>query len=131
MALPLQFPLIAHSFRVLRIIQLSLRRASVLLLTNIGLQILDGALTYCGIQLGFKEGNPLIQATMIFWGVGWGLVIWKGLACVLLVLVYCVRESINIVLGLTFTACFYLVLSVCSWLAVLLSHALHHTGFAF
>lgn len=108
--------------------QLPLGITSVLLLTNIGLQVADGALTYYGLQLGFKEGNPLIQTAMIFWGVGWGLVIWKGLACVLLMLMYCVREYINIVLGLTFTACFYIVLSVCSWLGVLLGHAWYRIG---
>lgn len=99
--------------------------ASLLFVINIGLQVADGLLTYYGLRLGFQEGNPLVQTTMTFWGIGWGLVLWKGLACVLLALVYCVREYVNIVPGLVLTACFYIGLSVLPWLGLLLSHAWH------
>ena len=40
-------------------------------------QLLDGALTYVGIQRGFPEGNPMIAATIPHVGVFASLWVWK------------------------------------------------------
>jgi hypothetical protein len=102
-------------------IQLPIGIATLLLGINISLQVLDGLMTYYGLQAGFQEGNPLVRAAMEFWGIEWGLLVWKVLACSLLGLLYSLRRSVNVIPGLVVTAGAYIVLSLFPWMGLLLA----------
>ena len=54
---------------------------------NVLLQLIDGMLTYIGIQVGMTEGNPLLNASMATVGTEPALLAYKALACGLLFLV--------------------------------------------
>jgi Domain of unknown function (DUF5658) len=56
------------------------------------LQFFDGLLTYQVLSLGVPEANPLVNAAISEWGVVWGLLYWKTLACVLLLLIFALRH---------------------------------------
>lgn len=53
---------------------------------NVLVQLADGMLTHAGIELGFVEGNPILLASMSTLGVGSALLLYKGYACGLLLL---------------------------------------------
>lgn len=112
--------------------QLPIGIATQLFGLNLGLQVLDGLMTYYGLQVGFQEGNPLVRTAMEFWGIEWGLLLWKVLACSLLGLLYSLRESVNIIPGLALTAGAYVLLSLFPWMGLLLAQAFqrinHHDG---
>lgn len=59
---------------------------------NILLQAFDGVLTYQVLSMGIPEANPLVNAAIERWGALWGLLYWKTLACVLLLLIYTLRH---------------------------------------
>ena len=54
---------------------------------NVLLQLVDGTLTYIGMQVGMTEGNPLLSASMATVGTEPALLAYKALACGLLFLV--------------------------------------------
>jgi hypothetical protein len=58
------------------------------LTVNLLLQAFDGALTYRVLLLGIPEANPLVSASIYHWGEFWGLLLWKTLACVLLLFIF-------------------------------------------
>ena len=59
---------------------------------NLFLQAFDGILTYRVLLLGIPEANPLVSATIANWGEVWGLLLWKMLACVLLLFIFTLRH---------------------------------------
>jgi len=59
-----------------------------LLLLNVLLQLFDGIATYSGLQLGIREGNPLLHHAFRLWGVAPSLLVFKAQACALLLIVY-------------------------------------------
>ena len=59
-----------------------------LFLLNIVLQIFDGMATYSGVRMGVAEGNQLLCNAFAIWGVGPSLLLFKGFACVVLLLLY-------------------------------------------
>jgi Domain of unknown function (DUF5658) len=57
---------------------------SRLVLLNVMLQTFDGLATYYGLSLGVQEGNPVMRAAMMHWGVAETLLGTKGVACLTL-----------------------------------------------
>ena len=99
---------------------LSPRVVHTLFLLNLGLQLFDGLSTYQGVQLGWQESNPLLQALMVHWGVGWALLGAKSAACALLLLLRCLGTNRLIAQALTLTAAYYFTLSFLPWMSLLL-----------
>ena len=64
-----------------------------LLLLNLGLQLFDALLSYQAFDLGAGEANPLVSAAISTWGVIYGLLYNKILACVLLVVIFALRHK--------------------------------------
>ena len=60
---------------------------------NLLLQAFDGILTYRVLLLGIPEANPLVSASIAHWGEFWGLLLWKTLACVLLLFIFRFRHQ--------------------------------------
>ena len=60
---------------------------------NLFLQAFDGILTYRILLLGIPEANPLVSASITHWGEFWGLLVWKTLACVLLLFIFRFRHQ--------------------------------------
>lgn len=79
------------------------------LIFNLLLQVFDGVLTYQVVLQGVPEANPLVRETIVQWGVVWGLLYWKTLACVLLVLIFALRHKLQALAlkALTVTAAVY------------------------
>ena len=96
------------------------RVVHTLFLLNLGLQLFDGLSTYQGVQLGWQESNPLLQALMMHWGVGWALLGVKSAACALLLLLRCLGTNRLIARALTLTAAYYFTLSFLPWMSLLL-----------
>ena len=94
---------------------------SVLLLVNLSLQAWDGIVTYYGLSLGVREGNPLLHACMNYWGVGATLIGAKSTACFFLVYLYQGAHLAVSQGGLLLTALSYFVFSFVPWGILLLS----------
>ena len=62
-------------------------------LLNLLLQLFDGLLSYHALSLGVPEANPLVNSTIAAWGLFWGLLYWKILACALLALIFALRHQ--------------------------------------
>jgi Domain of unknown function (DUF5658) len=79
------------------------------LVVNLLLQVSDGILTYKVMKYGVPEANPLVRSAIASWGVVWGLVFWKGFACVLLLLIFTMRYRLQAfaVKALALTAAVY------------------------
>src|SRR5688572_13538675 len=65
----------------------------VSLACNLLLQVYDGALSYYLVSLGVPELNPLVDNAIKLWGTQWGLLYWKALACVSIVLIFALRHK--------------------------------------
>jgi hypothetical protein len=52
-----------------------------LLIFNLFLQFSDGIVSYQAFALGAAEANPVVAAAIINWGMIWGLIYNKALAC--------------------------------------------------
>jgi uncharacterized protein DUF5658 len=90
---------------------------------NILLQVVDGLLTYRGLQIGFREGNPIVGASIATAGSATTLMLYKSNACGLLLLL---RRGTPPALGtrvLWWTAVCYVLLAVVPWLGKLLAFA--------
>lgn len=87
---------------------------------NLGLQVWDGLATYYGLQLGEPEGNPLLQAIMMEWGVGWALLGAKSAACMFLVILRALGTHQLIARALILTASYYVLVSFIPWMFVFL-----------
>ena len=89
-----------------------------LLTFNLFLQLTDGLVSYQSFALGAIEANPVVAAAILNWGMAWGLVYNKTLACVLLLLIFALRRNRRFmaVRGLTVTASVYVcAIIVCLW----------------
>ena len=64
-----------------------------LLILNLTLQVFDGLFSYQAFSVGAVEANPLVAAAISSWGVIYGLLYKKILACVLLLLIFALRRS--------------------------------------
>jgi len=94
-----------------------------LVVLNIMLQTFDGLATYYGLSLGVQEGNPMMQAAMLQWGVVNTLLGTKGAACLTLPVFLFVRPRRLSVWALAVLAVAYLALSFVPWLAIFFSEA--------
>jgi hypothetical protein len=59
---------------------------------NLLLQVFDGLFTYHVLSRGIPEANPLVRSAILEWGAAWGLLYWKGIACILLALIFALRH---------------------------------------
>src|SRR5436309_1656843 len=62
---------------------------------NLLFQVFDGVLTYQVMSYGVQEANPLVRDAIAAWGIVWGLVFWKGLACTLILLIFSMRHRLQ------------------------------------
>jgi len=65
-----------------------------LLILNLTLQVFDGLFSYQVFSLGAAEANPFVSAAISNWGVIYGLLYKKILACVLLLLIFALRHRL-------------------------------------
>jgi hypothetical protein len=64
-----------------------------LLILNLTLQVFDGLFSYQAFSLlGAHEANPFVGAAISSWGVIYGLLYKKILACALLLLIFTLRQ---------------------------------------
>jgi len=102
--------------------QMTLYRLFVL---NMALQLFDGVATYQGLQIGFKEANPILVQAFSHVGILPTLVLYKAYACGLLVILHRVtpaRLGVPIMKGL---AAVYCIFSLGPWLGKFASAAAH------
>ena len=81
-----------------------------LLILNLTLQVFDGLFSYQAFSLlGAHEANPFVGAAISSWGVIYGLLYKKVLACALLFLIFAFRHSLPALTkrGLVVTASVY------------------------
>ena len=89
-----------------------------LLTFNLFLQLTDGLVSYQAFALGAVEANPVVAAAILNWGMWWGLIYNKVLACLLLLLIFVLRRNRRLLAmrGLTVTASVYVcAIIVCLW----------------
>src|SRR5262245_61918696 len=89
-----------------------------LLTFNLFLQLTDGVLSYQAFSLGAAEANPVVAAAIVNWGMIWGLIYNKTLACLLLVLIFTLRRNrcLMTMRALSVTASLYVCATiVCLW----------------
>ena len=89
-----------------------------LLSFNLFLQLTDGLVSYQSFVLGAVEANPVVAAAIVNWGMVWGLIYNKVLACLLLLLIFALRHSRRLLAtrALTVTASVYVcAIIVCVW----------------
>ena len=87
-----------------------------LLILNLTLQVFDGLFSYQVFSLGAAEANPFVSAAISSWGVTYGLLYKKILACALLFLVFTFRHRLPSLTrrGLVVTASVYVAVTVVS-----------------
>jgi hypothetical protein len=87
-----------------------------LLTFNLFLQLTDGLVSYQAFALGAEEANPVVAAAIVNWGMIWGLIYNKALACVLLLLIFAFRRNQRLMTmqALTVTASVYVCAIVVS-----------------
>ena len=93
-------------------------RVRDLLTFNLFLQLTDGLVSYQAFGLGAGEANPVVAAAMVNWGMIGGLIYNKGLACLLLILIFALRRNRRLmaVRALSVTAAVYMgAILVCLW----------------
>src|SRR5262249_16026443 len=89
-----------------------------LLTFNLFLQLTNGVVSYQAFALGAIEANPVVGAGIINWGMIWGLLYNKALACLLLLLIFALRRNRRLLArrALTVTASVYVcAIVVCLW----------------
>ena len=89
-----------------------------LLTFNLFLQITDGIVSYQSFLLGAIEANPVVAAAILNWGMIWGLIYNKALACLLLLLVFALRRNrcVLVMREFTVTASMYVCAIIfCLW----------------
>lgn len=95
-----------------------------LFMLNIALQLFDGVATYQGLQVGWREANPLLLASFAHLGVGATLLLFKAKACALILLLHRYRSYPAVSSALLFVAAVHLVFSFVPWSAKFASLAL-------
>jgi hypothetical protein len=89
-----------------------------LLSFNLFLQLTDGLVSYHSFVHGAVEANPVVAAAIVNWGMVWGLIYNKALACLLLLLIFALRRNRRLLTrrALTVTASVYACTTiVCLW----------------
>lgn len=89
-----------------------------LLTFNLFLQLTDGLVSYQAFALGAAEANPVVAAAILNWGIIWGLIYSKALACLLLFLIFAFRHCQRLLAtrAMTVTASVYVcAIIVCLW----------------
>ena len=86
----------------------------VLIALNLALQLFDGIATYVGWQ-HFGEANPLLRTGFDLWGAGPTLVVAKGAAAILILMLGCAGRPVLVSIGLSFTLVAYTALSLIPW----------------
>jgi len=89
-----------------------------LLSFNLFLQLTDGVVSYHAFALGAIEANPVVAAAILNWGMVWGLIYNKALACLLLLLIFALRRNRRLLArrALAVTASVYVcAICVCLW----------------
>jgi len=92
------------------------RRIYDLFILNLALQVFDAVATYKGLELGWKEGNPILVRAFDFFGVLPALLLFKAKACGLLFLLNRHREHRLVAPAMTLLAGVYCVMSLVPWL---------------
>jgi hypothetical protein len=80
--------------------------------------LLMALFSYQALAIGAVEANPVVAAAIVNWGMVWGLIYNKGLACLLLLLIFPLRRSRRLLTmrALTVTASVYVcAIIVCLW----------------
>ena len=93
------------------------RRIYDLFVLNIALQLFDAVATYEGLQIGWKEGNPILASAFHHLGVVPALLLFKAKACGLLFLLSRSQHHRVVTPALYFLAGVYCVMSLVPWLA--------------
>jgi hypothetical protein len=89
-----------------------------LLILNLLLQLFDGLLSYQVLSAGASEANSLVHTAIVNWGTISGLLYYKGLACVLLLMIFAFRHRRTLLTmqALTITATVYTCFGIaCIW----------------
>jgi Domain of unknown function (DUF5658) len=89
-----------------------------LLILNLTLQVFDGLFSYQVFSLGAEEANPIVAAAISNWGVIYGLLYKKTLACVLLLLIFALRHRHELLVkrAMVLTASAYACVTLaCLW----------------
>lgn len=81
---------------------------------NLALQLFDGLASYQILAAGVPEVNPIVAGAIANWGLSDGLFISKTLACILLLVIFSLRNKLQVVVtqGLAVLACVYSCLGV-------------------
>src|SRR5499433_3099319 len=85
---------------------------------NLTLQIFDGLFSYQVFSLGAEAANPIVAAAISHWGVIYGLLYKKTLACFLLLVIFALRHRHTLLVkrAMVLTASAYIgVTLVCLW----------------
>jgi hypothetical protein len=94
----------------------SAMRASLgqLLVINLLLQLFDGLASYQILAAGVPEENPVVAGAIANWGLFEGLLVSKGFACALLLVIFSLRHKVEFLVtrGLTALALVYSCLGV-------------------
>jgi len=86
----------------------------VLMASNMVLQLFDGVATYVGWER-YGEANPLLQTAFGMWGAGPTLVVAKGFAVVLILMLARAGRPRLVGAGLAFTLVAYVSFSLIPW----------------
>jgi hypothetical protein len=86
----------------------------ILVVSNMALQIFDGVATYVGWSR-FGEANPLLQTAFAMWGPGPTLMVAKGAAVALILMLSRAGRPLLVGAGLSFTMAAYVSLSLVPW----------------
>lgn len=87
-----------------------------LFVLNIALQAFDLVATYQGLQLGWREANPIIVAAFDYVGTGPALVLFKAKACGFLLLLRYLGDHSVVTTAMHLTAGTYTALSLGPWM---------------
>ena len=82
---------------------------------NMFLQVLDGVATYLGVQVGYREGNPLIALGIARFGAVPALILFKSEACACLVGLWHMRRNRLAVPALLVSAAAYVCCALAPW----------------
>jgi hypothetical protein len=96
-------------------------RLQQLFVLNLCLQIFDGIATYQGLQQSWREGNPLLVASMPYLGTGTTLLLFKAKACGFLVLLRRCGERSFVYESMVALATVYGFFSFLPWMSRLLT----------
>jgi hypothetical protein len=100
------------------VFQRSMNALRDLLILNLTLQVFDGLFSYQVFSLGAEEANPIVAAAISNWGVIYGLLYKKTLACVLLLLIFALRHRHELLVkrAMVLTASAYACVTLaCLW----------------